>query len=1479
MPQRIVSELQVLVAETRRKYPELRAAAEKLLQQLQSDTDGTIAALRESQDVSDHPLVQPIVQACETRSPKVIQIALSLLHRSIMLRAVPEASLVLFVETLHTLLTAPGRADVDVQLKILQTVSALLLTYEGVTSKLLSRALMLCFSLYEHSRVAVVSSTAAATLRQNIMTVFDKVHKEDRIFDAIESEDAAAQAPLPAYTAQLPDGPVTLFPSSSDAYLLLNDLCALADGESASFLPLTTLSKPFVLELLESVLTNHASLFLRARHRELVYVLRSAVCPLLLKALTEPPPFSEYVRVIRLVRLLLREFSEEVVLEIEMLLRALLKTMDDKHVYWQHILAWETVWALFCDMSFVQRLWLWFDGRQDGTEPPQVFASLLSSLSEGTHKARQTLMVDAALAAAFEQRPDVPRPATRKTSSSLYDAAVAGVRSAAEGLLSPRLEHLSTESTPSISLLDQLDKTEAPPMASSAIPATYMPWLVLQSLVHLAHGVATLTPTHVPLMGACTRTINDGLSFFLTVSGADKYFEQALQALTNLTQAVGSASCTKERDLLLGTLCDLAVPSAAYSGQALRPRNLAAQAALVQLCVALAERLGSRWRAVLQCVCQALACLDPVETASNPSQELEQRMSLPTPDGTLHLMSPVVLERLPQRLRYVVEYVATLDEATCTDFAQVFARLLKDRVYDAPESSALPSVILAQFERFMRACAPIVAVCLPEGVWPSLMELLLFVEDAELAGPRRIVCARVLDESLQQILRHMAHDKEAGPRQRRVLEALARQGTLQRRVLPTDVSLRRLALDTLQSVLETHAHALTDGWDTLFATCEAAAKDATAIHEAGTPPVPILRTAFACVQLVCGSYLSSLKDDDVKTCMATLPSFSLQTEDVAMALRANALLWDLTEDIDRRQQAHQANLWLHLLQHWRDVAQGPQPDVAAGALANLFQVLVQYSASLQRGDWYSVLDRVLMPLIEADAPSPLAFEGTARILVMAKGLRDENVWSDMWLRYLRRIQHVFATGADGVAHAAIQSLCDILEARAEPAALWRPTWTCIHDLSGLRANASLADLSTIVQLVQTWHVQRDGSWHANDSHLMTKALARCMQRGMESDIRSSSTELRRLASLVQQSMKQLMAAEQVHELVLQCARHCCSSALNAMDKEPLPVSRVHTLCMELADLWLQQWRATYGAQPGHPVLYQSAVPDMMLLLRRPLSKCPVSRMPHVWPTAMGVLTQVSEAAAEAKLSSSLLLKVWESVVGTIITALQAPAQQRPSDEEDTCTWHLLQSLEQFVSHAGSQAALQPHLTILVRALLPVTTLYTSRGSPQRPLRSSYRERTAYWVWALLFRLCSREGSHGTQDMIPTLLSQCEILLNAYTEDLLIRGAIPMPRVRIEEVNFVLQSLQTLRLPVRHTENPRVGPDPSLAHLFQLGPSIDNMATIPSSTCASPQKACIGSSLPPLPCESRTNTNAFMAPTTPQALARQALQLRTACMFT
>lgn len=114
------------------------------------------------------------------------------------------------------------------------------------------QALLLCFKLQE-SRIAVVSSTAAATLRQLVMFVVDKVVDEARR-DDLEGQDLS--------DITLPNGTTkTLGPSARDAFSVFEDLCLLANAEKPTFLKLEFLRKTFALELIESVLTNYHDLF------------------------------------------------------------------------------------------------------------------------------------------------------------------------------------------------------------------------------------------------------------------------------------------------------------------------------------------------------------------------------------------------------------------------------------------------------------------------------------------------------------------------------------------------------------------------------------------------------------------------------------------------------------------------------------------------------------------------------------------------------------------------------------------------------------------------------------------------------------------------------------------------------------------------------------------------------------------------------------------------------------------------------------------------------------------------------------------------------------------------------------------------------------------------------------------------------------------------------------------------------------------
>ncbi|EHL03145.1 putative protein MON2 [Glarea lozoyensis 74030] len=151
------SELGNLIQESKRKNTELRNAAEKSLDELK--------ALRTTSEA---------------------QIAAVCLQRLVVSRGLPRSRL---REVLEAFREATS-AGLDVQLKILQALPSLLQNYaDDLKGELLAA-----------SKNGIVNNTAAATLQQLVVSVFDKVVAEDKI--ALEVP-TIGEAPIENGTVQL----------------------------------------------------------------------------------------------------------------------------------------------------------------------------------------------------------------------------------------------------------------------------------------------------------------------------------------------------------------------------------------------------------------------------------------------------------------------------------------------------------------------------------------------------------------------------------------------------------------------------------------------------------------------------------------------------------------------------------------------------------------------------------------------------------------------------------------------------------------------------------------------------------------------------------------------------------------------------------------------------------------------------------------------------------------------------------------------------------------------------------------------------------------------------------------------------------------------------------------------------------------------------------------------------------------------------
>ncbi|KAH7341760.1 hypothetical protein B0J17DRAFT_647820 [Rhizoctonia solani] len=600
----LVTELQGLASETRRRHPEIREASERSLTILRASPDTAIHVLHQGGAQADEVL-KPIFMGCATRNSKVVAISIGSFQRLISMRAVPPSS----IPSIISILSDSVSQGVDIQLKILQTLLSLLTNFPDIHDGLLADALLLCFRLQD-SRIAVVSSTAAATLRQLVMFIFDKVVVEQKQRSTVGSPEDQ----LPAKLAQFPDGSSgNLAPSAHDAFAIFQDLCLLANSERPLYLQLEALPKTFSLELIESVLTNYYELF--KSRPELLMLLRHHLSPLLLKSLSDRPHFPLTLRSTRVVFILLKQFSVELETEAEVFLMLFIKVVtgdsdsgEATRPHWMRVLAMEIVRGLCSDEELMRGIWEQYDSRGSGSSG--IFSALITALRRLATEKPGLLGVSSQMGGIGVSTRDAA--AEIAGSNSVYGGnvgLVAGmVANAATTTISGVVGMMASGPGLSVSgssmklqCIDQLDKADSP-----IIPETYIYLLSLQCFVSLADSLTTSTLQQyttivlqrpraageaiirappaldlsaLPEEDVDTRQLKSSfsmlesgwpgllaaLSFFMTTNLSEELFAEVLLSMQNLTNATGALGLTVPRDAFMTSMSRFAVPSKVVS--------------------------------------------------------------------------------------------------------------------------------------------------------------------------------------------------------------------------------------------------------------------------------------------------------------------------------------------------------------------------------------------------------------------------------------------------------------------------------------------------------------------------------------------------------------------------------------------------------------------------------------------------------------------------------------------------------------------------------------------------------------------------------------------------------------------------------------------------------------------------------------------------------------------------------------------------
>lgn len=401
------------------------------------------------------------------------------LQRLVVSNALPKESLTEVLQAFRECSTLA----LDIQLKVLQALPSLLQNYaSSLTGELLVNAFQVCFLLYS-SKTAVVSNTAAAALQQLVNSTFEKA--------ALKDEGTTDE---PELEVPIGDGTIWIHGAELDAYNLLDDVCLLTDGQKPKVLLAASLSQNFGLELLESVLVNHADTV--TAHPEQIHVLRQRLMPLIIKILSERASFSITVRTMRLLQLVLSRLLFALADDCEMALSLLNHMLDaDAAILWKRALCLEVFRNIHAEPALVRSIYAHYD---QADEKRNVVRDHLGSLVR--------LASEKPAVIGLGQQSSIPSSLGQDDASGEQAAVQAG------GLVGTIGASVTTADTnrPGISAqwsmirtpcIEQLDKSEPP-----NLPATYIYSLALTCITRFSEGLARfLLPFTVPVESRSKR--------------------------------------------------------------------------------------------------------------------------------------------------------------------------------------------------------------------------------------------------------------------------------------------------------------------------------------------------------------------------------------------------------------------------------------------------------------------------------------------------------------------------------------------------------------------------------------------------------------------------------------------------------------------------------------------------------------------------------------------------------------------------------------------------------------------------------------------------------------------------------------------------------------------------------------------------------------------------------------------------------------
>lgn len=624
------SDLRALSAEARRKYPAVKDGAEHAILKLRLLSDP-------SEIIQNDDILRIFLLACEVKSVKLSVIGLSCLQKLISHDAVAPTAL---REILITLKEHADVNDESVQLKTLQTILIIFQSrLHPEDEDNMAMALGISLRLLENSRCPdSVHNTAAATLRQAVALIFDrvvlaqllpvtKVGSNRRVSRTNSvpgdvSRNISTTVPLestagPGISSSSKEN---LTQAGKLGLRLFEDLTAFAAGGSATWLRVAALQRTFALDILEFVLSNYVSVF-----RTLVpyeQVLRHQVCSLLMTSLRatgelegEAGEPSFHRLVLRSVAHVIRLYSSALVTECEVFLSMLVKITSLELPLWHRIMVLEVLRSFCVEARILRLLFQTFDMKPGNTN---VVAGMIKALGQVVTNVQIPDASEESLAAVAGMFSSKAKGVEWSMDNDATNAAVVvaseahAITLAVEGLLGVvfTLATLTDEAV-------ECGELDSPRCEGSSLTTKFEGELV---------SLCTA------MVNAVWRVILDSLSLILSRSQGEAIVLEILKGYQAFTQACGVLRAVEPLNAFLASLCKFALTTQNDSDRRsitgslpspgskrsefvdqrdsviLTPKNVQALRTLFNIAHRLDNVLGSSWVLVLE----TLAALDRI---------------------------------------------------------------------------------------------------------------------------------------------------------------------------------------------------------------------------------------------------------------------------------------------------------------------------------------------------------------------------------------------------------------------------------------------------------------------------------------------------------------------------------------------------------------------------------------------------------------------------------------------------------------------------------------------------------------------------------------------------------------------------------------------------------------------------------------------------------------------------------------------------